>query len=79
MENKGLLRLQAGVEKLLESQAAADERERQLSAALARGGADLEKLKSENFRLSKQRGEARKRLDSLIGRVDKLATNGESQ
>jgi septal ring factor EnvC (AmiA/AmiB activator) len=76
MESKALQRLEGGVSRLLDRRDKGQTRQEQLAAALAKSREEIEKLKAEVFRLRSERTEARKRLDAVIGQVDKLVAAG---
>ena len=72
MENKALQRLEAGVRRLIARQSQSSMRAAQLAAALAKSREEIEKLKSQNFRFKTERADTRKKIDSIIRRVDRL-------
>jgi hypothetical protein len=81
MENKALQRLEVGVRQLIARHGQSSTRAAQLAAALAKSREEIEKLKAQNFRFKSERADTRKRIDSIIRRVDRLTEgpNGQVQ
>jgi chromosome segregation ATPase len=72
MELQALRRLEHGIDKLLEAYARATERQEQLSAALAKTRAELERAKSEIEIFRRERTDTKRKIDTLLKRFDSL-------
>jgi hypothetical protein len=72
MESKGLQRLEENLKRLLSQHGQASTRAAQLAAALSKSREEIEKLKAQNFRYKSERVETRKRLDTVIKRLDRM-------
>lgn len=79
MKNKGLQRLEDGIRRLVAQHGQTSTRAAQLATALAKSREELEKLKAQNFRFRNERGEARRRIDAVIRRLDRLAATPGGQ
>ncbi len=79
MESKALERLEMSVQRLLDEHGRAHTRQQQLAAALAKGRDELDKLEAENHRHKAERANARKRIDSVVKRLDALAAGADGE
>ncbi len=79
MESKGLQRLEDAVRRLATQHGQASVRAGQLAAALTKSREEIEKLKAQNFRYKTERVETRKKIDTVIKRLDRMTETASGQ
>jgi predicted nuclease with TOPRIM domain len=72
MENKALLRLEKDVDRMLGELRTSARRQNQLTLALDRNEAEIERLRGEVQRYRTERSDVRRTVDALIQRFERL-------
>ncbi len=77
MESKALRRLERGVGKLAERLRVMADKQERLRAALGKSSDEIERLRREVERYKRERAAARKKVEELLKRFDRLHLGSE--